>query len=171
MDLVVPIGEHSYLPIPPHSSMKRVFFSEIEVGKVYYVNHSKTPIWIEIGRWGEDRWLVPVTSKTSQRVEASSVRGFTEFGWVPRGRLVATPDEIDNSDQNKDWYHFYAPQEPVGDPPASAAVGGAGAPPAPAPSADPAPNNTAGDPAAPRRMPSRKRKSRRRSRNSRRRRF
>ena len=159
MDPVVPIGEQSYLPIPP---VKRVTFADIEVGKVYYVKHSKTPIWMHMGRWGEDLWLVPVTSKTSQRVEASSVRGFTDFGWVPRGMLVATPDEIDNSDRTKDWYHFYVPQEPVGDPPV-VAVGGAGAPPASAPSADPAPNNTAGDPVAPRRMPSRKR-SRRRSR-------
>jgi hypothetical protein len=146
----------SYLPIPP---VKRVTFADIKVGKVYYVKHSKTPIWMHMGRWGEELWLVPVTSKTSQRVEASSVRDFTEFGWVPRGMLVATPDEIDNSDRNKDWYHFYAPQEPVGDPTAASVaaavpVGGAGAPSAAA--AD----NTAGDPVAPRRLPSRKRKSR-----------
>ena len=166
MDPVVPIGVQSYLPIPP---VKRVAFADIKVGKVYYVKHSKTPIWMHMGRWGKDLLLVPVTSKTSQRVEALSVRGLTEFGWVPRWMLVATPDEINKSDPNEDWYHFYVPKEPVGDPTAASVaaavpVGGAGAPPAAAAAAAAVGNNAAGDPVAPRRRKSshRNRKSRRR---------
>jgi hypothetical protein len=161
MDPVVPIGEQSYLPSPP---LKRVTFAEVKLGKVYYVRHR--------GRYEGEGWprplvwlLATVKTVTDREVVGSPV-WYLERGWRRLGvGFSADPATIDTDNGGGVYYHFYVPQEPVGDPTAASVaaavpVGGAGAPSA---SADPAPNNTAGDPVAPRRMPSRKR-SRRRSR-------
>ena len=164
MDPVVPIGEQSYLPIPP---LKRVTFAEVQLGKVYYVRyrHEYMPGWPQRSEW----LLAMVETVTPQTVFCRSV-WFLERGWRRRGvGFSADPAQIDTDNGGREYYHFYVPQEPVEDPPvpaAAAAAGGAGAPSASAsaPSADPAPTNTAGDPVAPRRMPSRKRKACRRSR-------
>jgi hypothetical protein len=158
MDPVVPIGVQSYLPIPP---VKRVAFAEVQLGKVYYVRYRDYtgPAWPQRLTW----LLATVKTVTGREVVGSPV-WFLERGWRRRGvGFSANPAQIDTDNGGREYYHFYAPQEPVGDPTAAsvaAAVpaGGAGAP--SAPSADPAPNNTAGDPVAPRRTPSRKRKRR-----------
>jgi hypothetical protein len=159
MDPVVPIGRDSYLPSPP---LRRITFAEVEAGKVYYVKHREHlgPGWPQRSEW----LLAMIETVTPQTVFSRSV-WYLERGWRRRGvGFSANLAEIDTGNEGRDYHHFYVPQEPVGDPTAAAsaaplaAAGGAGA----AAAADPAPNNT-GDPVAPRRMPSRKRKNSRRS--------
>jgi hypothetical protein len=155
MDPVVPIGEQSYLPSPP---LKRVTFAEVKLGKVYYVRHR--------GRYEGEGWprplvwlLATVKTVTDREVVGSPV-WYLERGWRRLGvGFSADPATIDTDNGGGVYYHFYVPQEPVGDPTAASVaaavpVGGAGAPSAPS-----AADNTAGDPVAPRRLPSRKRKA------------
>jgi len=170
MDSVVPIGVQSYLPIPP---VKRVAFAEVQLGKVYYVRYRHE--YMGAG-WPQPlEWLLATVKTVTDREVVGSPVWYLERGWRRRGvGFSANPATIDTDNGGGDYYHFYVPQEPVGDPPAVAvpaaaaapaavaAAGGAGAPPAAA--ADPAPD-AAGDPVAPRR-----RKNSRRNRKSRRRR-
>ena len=170
MEPVAPIGPDSYLPIPPDSELERVLFAGVQINKVYYVKHRNY-----VGQAWSQRleWLLVVVKNVTDRVIGSPVWYLARNGCMrPWTTFSAEPVQIDTDNEGREYYHCYVPQEPVSDPTAVApaavpvaapvaAVGGAGAPPAPAAAA--VGNNAAGDPVAPRRLPSRKRKNSRRS--------
>ena len=149
----------------PRPESDRILFDRIVVGSEYYVEYREY-----IGpAWGQRTMLLLAKvhpDTTSSMVVCWPVWSLGVGNWMLRVTdFSANQAQIDTDNGGREYYHFYrtkAPQEPVGDPTAIAApvAAGAGA----AAAADPTPNN-AGDPVAPRRLPSRKRKSSRSRRN------
>jgi len=145
----------------PRPESDRILFDRIVVGAEYYVEYRE---YIGPG-WGQRTMLL--LAKVHPDTTSSMVVGWPVWGswggspWLRRVTdFSANRAQIDTDNGGREYYHFYrinVPQEPVGDPTAVAVpvppVGG---------------NNAAGDPVAPRRLPSRKRKSSRRTNRSRR---
>ena len=144
----------------PRPESDRILFDRIVVGMEYYVEYRE---YIGPGWSQRTRLLLAKVhpDTTSSMVVCWPVWG--SWGGSPWVRRVtdfsANRAQIDTDNGGREYYHFYrtnVPQEPVGDPTAVALAPPFGG------------NNAAGDPVAPRRLPSRKRKRSRRTNRSRR---
>jgi hypothetical protein len=151
----------------PRPESDRILFDRIVVGMEYYVEYRE---YIGSG-WGQRTMLLLAKvhpDTTSSMVVCWPVWSLGVGNWLQRVTdFSANRAQIDTDNGGREYYHFYranVPQEPVGDPTAPAF-----APPADAAAlAAAVGNNAAGDPVAPRRLPSRKRKRSRRTNRSRR---